>query len=201
MKKLLTTLAVSGALAASANAATVSIGDPGFEAWPGTTFQGAGAGLSVGDWTLVQTNGPFFGMLNQADFGKIVVANPSTSSGTITQSGITLPSVLAAGDTFVVDYDFFVAPGAAATFTLGTLVGTFTPNVGSPITLVQGSDVAINPDNIGATSGTLSFVMNAGTGRQSAFDNVTLDLNSIPEPSSTALVGLAGLGLLLRRRK
>ena len=40
-----------------------------------------------------------------------------------------------------------------------------------------------------------------GTGVQSLYDNVSLTYETVPEPSTTALLGLGGLALILRRRK
>ena len=42
---------------------------------------------------------------------------------------------------------------------------------------------------------------NAGFGNQGGIDNIVLDATSVPEPSSSALLGLGGLALVLRRRK
>ena len=43
-------------------------------------------------------------------------------------------------------------------------------------------------------------LFNTGSG-QALFDNVRLDATSVPEPTTTALIGLGGLALILRRRK
>lgn len=48
----------------------------------------------------------------------------------------------------------------------------------------------------------VSFETNEANARSFArIDDVTLNVTSIPEPSSTALLGLSGLALILRRRK
>jgi hypothetical protein len=40
-----------------------------------------------------------------------------------------------------------------------------------------------------------------GSGVQSTYDNISLTAVAVPEPSTTALLGLGGLALILRRRK
>lgn len=40
-----------------------------------------------------------------------------------------------------------------------------------------------------------------GSGGDIAVDNLTIDISAVPEPSSTALLGLGGLAIMLRRRK
>ena len=40
-----------------------------------------------------------------------------------------------------------------------------------------------------------------GSGAGAGIDNVSLEFNPVPEPSTTALLGLGGLALILRRRK
>ena len=49
---------------------------------------------------------------------------------------------------------------------------------------------------------TFAFTHTAGTGANSAiFDNIAFEGAVVPEPSSAVLLGLAGLALLLRRRR
>jgi len=47
----------------------------------------------------------------------------------------------------------------------------------------------------------LKIQPHAPNGRYARVDNVYLDVTTVPEPSSTALLGLGGLALILRRRK
>ncbi|GAA5495166.1 hypothetical protein Rhal01_01339 [Rubritalea halochordaticola] len=56
-----------------------------------------------------------------------------------------------------------------------------------------------------ADSGDLTIRLSMGTNEdgnnQYFFDNVTFDAAAVPEPSSVSLLGLAGLGLITRRRR
>ncbi len=57
--------------------------------------------------------------------------------------------------------------------------------------------------SLGAGTYTLDVSMSdfSGGGAYAVYDGITLEGEAIPEPSSAALIGLASLGILLRRRK
>ena len=59
-------------------------------------------------------------------------------------------------------------------------------------------------ESIGAGTYTVQLHMidndNGIGGAFASYDNFSLDATAVPEPSSTALLGLAGLGLMIRRR-
>ena len=48
---------------------------------------------------------------------------------------------------------------------------------------------------------TLGIALLGASPTQATYDNVRLESSAIPEPSTTALLGLGGLALILRRRK
>ncbi|MFC4993806.1 PEP-CTERM sorting domain-containing protein [Rubritalea tangerina] len=96
--------------------------------------------------------------------------------------------------------------------------GVTTNQVTTAELIVEGADngAAADPDywalyevkgtiDTAATQARITFV--AGTGHVAGgandwyADNVVLDVVAVPEPSSTALIGLGGLALILRRRK
>ena len=99
------------------------------------------------------------------------------------------------GDTITNDFfgEFLLTPtvlnnttpvnGAGASDGIENWVSTFTTGA-SPAGLGQSLRIEI-----------------VGSGVQSLYDNVSLTYETVPEPSTTALLGLGGLALILRRRK
>jgi len=60
---------------------------------------------------------------------------------------------------------------------------------------------SIDASTLAATEGEDLNLNITATGNGTAIDNVSLEVNVVPEPSTTALLGLGGLALILRRRK
>ena len=110
----------------------------------------------------------------------------------------------------------------------GASIGTFTLDRGLVINQINTADKIVNPGGannvasetdtdywaqylstgtvpVTANSVTVNFIAGtahaAGGGNDWYADDVTLDITTVPEPSSTALLGLGGLALVLRRRK
>ncbi|MGB0775666.1 MAG: PEP-CTERM sorting domain-containing protein, partial [Akkermansiaceae bacterium] len=65
--------------------------------------------------------------------------------------------------------------------------------------------LANNGDNnyTGADNGSAMFLVDSGSsnGTSAGWNIISAELNVVPEPSSSALLGLGGLALILRRRK
>ena len=60
---------------------------------------------------------------------------------------------------------------------------------------------SIDASTLAATAGEDLNLKITGSGSGAGIDNVSLEFNPVPEPSTTALLGLGGLALILRRRK
>jgi hypothetical protein len=60
---------------------------------------------------------------------------------------------------------------------------------------------SIDASTLAATEGEDLNLKITGSGAGVGIDNVSLEVNAVPEPSSAALLGLGGLALILRRRK
>ena len=94
-----------------------------------------------------------------------------------------------------------------------TDTGTVSIAGGSPINFYDGVDTTGQPYTftgfdilafttpISLSSGDTLVFTNVSAGQSFEIDSLDLDVVVVPEPSSTALLGLGGLALLMRRRK
>ena len=73
--------------------------------------------------------------------------------------------------------------------------GGLTPGTVSPLSW------SIDASTLAATAGEDLNLNITSSGNGTAIDSVSLEVNTVPEPSSAALLGLGGLALILRRRK
>jgi len=156
--------------------------------------------------------------------------NPDSTAGTHvlllegdnTNEFGTLGQALTTGTAEAGTYTFNIADAGVASFgggtnatiqygfsTDGTIAGFIS---GSNQTLTQG--VELFDQNTGPFNGSVSYtadgtegalhllISTTGTDRHIAtIGSTSLDFVAVPEPSSTALLGLGGLALILRRRK
>lgn len=215
--------AITLAGVATSQAATVTIANFSFEdqtVADGATNTGAIDGwVSTGGTRGIENHntGKYAGA--DASEGNNVFFN-NTSSGTVTTAA---DIGLIAEGTYTLSVDFMVRTGASAdrnpltdfglvltsadTTILGT-AGTYVNSVQDPthvggiFTRTYTLTVGAGNANIG-TGYKIHFdaVGSSGNFQQMSFDNVKLDFAPVPEPSSTALLGLGGLALILHRRR
>jgi hypothetical protein len=171
------------------------------------TYPGPPGAGSIDNWTLGLGSGwsEFYwywgAVTNQSAQDGSRFMNLTSTSGQATLESISQSFTVAAGQTYTVSYysrERAIGADIASTISLGagSATGTLSQvaNVGATWTQFSYS---FTPDT--STTATLSFTQSAtGAGLDNGvfLDNVSV----IPEPSALALCGLAGLGLLRRRR-
>lgn len=156
-----------------------------------TSFTTSSTGtLNTLDYTLFGVNGP-------------VTFTPVAGAGvTVAQSGTPVAIAtgsLVSGGTSITVTSNGVSPGAALNETVNELIpGFFAAPANSTLDLSAAFNN--NPLIVSVTGGGSGFLLNGGGGDISF--NSTLNPSPVPEPASMALLGagLAGIGLLRRRR-
>ena len=109
---------------------------------------------------------------------------------------------------------YFGNPGAfvasngsdvSGSVSLTALNATSTTNTGASGNLGAGASqafsVTFDATSISASQEVWVRITNDGGAATALVDNLTIDVVPVPEPSSTALLGLSGLAFILRRRK
>ena len=229
--KTLTTLASLGLAATSANAATIVYGfEGGAESGQilsiAATSNDFGNGITASNWGVnsgasgrpahVQPTGSQNASSSHGSAYLIVEKGSSNDTHTFT---ITIPDL--GGNTVNLtnlSFDFGeVGPDdGAPTWTISSDLGggTITPNtangVGTGNWNTDSASLALAGSFSGLNNTSVTFTLsNAAGGNNNTdtwgtwIDNVTLTgaVVAVPEPTTTALLGLGGLALILRRRK
>jgi len=228
MKKTLTTnlavatVALASITAQSDAAIILSTGFSGVVENAGPTASGFSWSSDLGEdaSTSLTFGGSASGFISEAA-GLDEVGEPIGISGNIETAGPwnTSFSFIPSQDLNLTSFDissYSISGGGAHqfgaeneyTWTLG--IDTLTPFSGSDTVMEATGDgpasFSIDLSGVTLTSGTTyTFNLEVSSletqGNNIALNSLTLNGNTIPEPSSTALIGLAGLGLLIRRRR
>ncbi len=190
MKNTIITLATVSVLAVSANAQVLN-GD--FEANTGSPTSWITGGGAVNDPLVYAHNGVVpasGGVGNALDLGP---SGSATGNG-----GYAEQTISVAAGSYVLSFDYIgELSNAGVTFDVDlTGVSTFSDS----ITTASRYSTYTTLVNV-ASSGnlTLRFTETAKSGINAVIDNVSF--TAVPEPSSTALLGLGALGLLARRKR
>jgi hypothetical protein len=200
---LLLTAAALGA--PFSQAATVIIANHSFESAAGAIAPGSWSNDNPESWTSIETGGQI-GL--QADNPP-----PAGTDGAI--------AAFVQGDTSSLTQDITLGIGSSAiigdifTLTIAALNQNASPSFDFDITNFSGgsliggakttpiaggwADYTVS-GTVDSASSEIRLVLNSN-GPQVRFDNVRLDFQAVPEPSLTALLGLTGFALMVRRRR
>ncbi len=135
---------------------------------------------------------------DQTNLTAIVTNFLNGQQGTNASNDLTLDISGLASNTYKVQYIWSVGGGSTREFIVnaeGAALGTFSTSVNGPNLLTE---------QIAVTDGTLNIRVTEGPNEATTDERrmlTALIISTVPEPSSTALLGLGGLALLLRRRR
>jgi hypothetical protein len=221
MKEHIALICTAVAVAGTAQGAVVFSDD--FSETSGTTISGKAPDVGenwTGDTTATITVGNSLGFTASSD-----------SSGNQMFANFEAGAALGAGQVLTLSYDINSIElgggwGGVSLFHPGGELFTGSPNTAGDLGTNLGTTGDIQNTNnsaiftyeydsgdwtfvtanesIGGTTDanrTLDQLRVAGDQKDMDIDNLTVDISAVPEPSSTALFGLAGLALMLRRRK
>jgi len=216
MKKITTTLALIAAGITSTQAATIMLLDENFT---GGVFDDASV------WST--TDGAGFEVYGQAGFAARGISGGDTPVAPDTRGGIEVLNV--ATDTTItitltlpgdlddtVDGIFTFLAGQRISGSSGGLEGDLEIVNTTDSRTLRAQSAVIHPNfTMAANSVNLDFIADdagdtielrfyesgGASDRGLQLADLQLDVTSIPEPSSTALIGLGGLALVLRRRR
>ena len=203
--KLKYTLAAFAALTVSANAAIIYSSD----------FQSDAIGATPADWS--GNIRVFSGAGATTEGGtndRAIIALTGTDMSAILDLG----QVGVLGDTISVNLDVaqYASSGTSVvTYSLGTVTGggVFTAFAEAAVTEATSGARSWPGTNTETAGAVYTHVFNGtdlgdnlalqvtSVGSFGGVDSVVVDVTPVPEPSSTALLGLGGLALILRRRK
>lgn len=218
-KLLAVTLAGLALVAGSANAAIVLISpgtgasddikNGGFESYTGAVSSGLLTWAKIDDWfnygTDTDQNAARNSDAYEGDFRPFIEGGDGAAGRA---PAVDTGHVIATGDTFDLTFHqrtfsgWDVGPDSfkAILYSTSGIIWekTITPTLTG--TWESFSENNILAANIGESLH-LRFVSNAANGEFASVDAITLTANAVPEPTTTALLGLGGLALLLRRRR
>ena len=223
--KTLTTLASIGLAATSANAATIIYSFETNNTAGGTNITHAassndfGSGITVSLWsaTAGESGRPVYIDGQQMRMEKGGSSDTHTFTITIPDLGSNTVSLT----NLAFDYGKVGADNGVPTWTVTSDLGsgTITPNTANEASTsanisefatmaLAGTFTGLNNTNVtftlvDAAGGNNNQGNNGANNHYSFIDNVTITgtVDAVPEPSTTALLGLGGLALILRRRK
>ncbi|MGB0992820.1 MAG: PEP-CTERM sorting domain-containing protein [Akkermansiaceae bacterium] len=157
----------------------------------GANWTAGGAGNYAGAWTGQALSGTQAAVIgNVSTNAQFITVDPSGSDGVATIS-FSWERFTTTTTNLIVQYTTDALDGGESWTNAETIDMSGAPGGGwtaETVNINQSGDVK------------LRFFLDGAVGSGgSSFDDVTV--NSIPEPSSTALLGLGGLALILRRRK
>ena len=200
MKTTMSLAAAMGCLAATSANAAITLTNPSFE---DTTSTSPPTGWTRSSGVNFQSRGAAGG-LNPTDGTRMAWTNNGFTGyqtvGEVIQLGTTYTLTVDVGTTgFATSTGTFRLYGDAG---FATAIGGAESAVAVTTNATWITDQSVSFTATAAEAGQLLGVSFGTTGGvQNEWDNLRLTAVAVPEPTTTALIGLGGLALILRRRK